>query len=309
MELYKKYRPTTLDGVVGQDAVVKQIKAMGPQGWPHAALFGGASGAGKTTVARIIAGLLGCTGPDLEEINSASFRGIDAVREITTASRRMPQVSNARVYIIDEAHQLTAAAQDAALKLFEDTPPHVYIVVCTTEPAKLRPALRGRCTEFTFAPITAAAIAARVVWVAQQEAITLGQGVAGKIAQYADGSLRVALVALEQVAKLQPQDQLAAVGAMDSEATTRDLCLAIMRRQPWTTVANILTTMTAADGFDAERARRAVSGWFRACLLKAKQADEGTFLGHVLGCFITNVYDSGKDGFVHACYTACFPPR
>src|SRR5688572_25883760 len=140
MELYKKFRPKTLKGVVGQEGAVSSLQSMIDKGrLPHTILFSGPSGCGKTTIARILKGILECSDLDFFEINCADFKGIDMVRDIRRYVGIPPLHGKSRVWLIDEAHQLTKDAQNAFLKLLEDTPKHAYFMLATTDPQKLLP--------------------------------------------------------------------------------------------------------------------------------------------------------------------------
>ena len=147
-ELYKRFRPKSLDAVVGNGGTVAALQKFLKKGnLPHTILFKGPSGCGKTTLARILAKELGCGVLDLREYNSADFRGIDTIRDISRIMTNAPAAGNCRVFILDEAHQLSKDAQNAALKILEDTPKHVYFFICTTDPQKLIATIRSRCTE------------------------------------------------------------------------------------------------------------------------------------------------------------------
>ena len=154
MELYKKTRPQKLTEIIGQDDVVKKLRSFKRSTLPHAMLFEGPSGVGKTTVARILTKRLKTHEINIQEINSADFRGIDMVRELQETIFHKPLTGDTKVFIIDECHQLTKPAQDAFLKVLEETPEHAYIILCTTEATKLKKTLRTRCSVFNFKKIS-----------------------------------------------------------------------------------------------------------------------------------------------------------
>ena len=123
MDLYQKHRPVTLDDVVGQPVAVASVRQLlADGGVPHVLLFSGPSGCGKTTLARILQRELECSDLDWHEINSASFRGIDTVRQIQDDLIYRPVSGRSRIWLIDEAHQVTGTAQEAMLKILEDMP-------------------------------------------------------------------------------------------------------------------------------------------------------------------------------------------
>ncbi|HST25179.1 MAG TPA: DNA polymerase III subunit gamma/tau, partial [Gaiellaceae bacterium] len=171
--LYRKYRPQTFDDVVGQEPVVRTLRnAIAHDQLRQAYLFAGPRGTGKTSMARILAKSVNCVqGPtttpdntchacvaisngnslDVVEMDAASQRGIDDIREIRERVVLQPVEGRYKVYILDEAHQLTDAAWNALLKLIEEPPPHLLFVFCTTELLKVIPTVRSRCQTFTFA--------------------------------------------------------------------------------------------------------------------------------------------------------------
>ena len=148
MELYKKHRPKSFDDIIGQDNAIKVLKTkFKKKSIPHAILLKGPSGVGKTTIGRIIKKELGCKGTDFQEINGADKGGVDDMRSIRRSMSKAPMKSKCRLWLIDEAHKITSAAQDMMLKMLEDTPGHVYFILATTDPQKLKKTIRTRCTE------------------------------------------------------------------------------------------------------------------------------------------------------------------
>ena len=151
--LYRKYRPATFDDVIGQEQVVNVLKGSLEAGRiSHAYLFTGSRGTGKTSIARILARAVGTTDVDLYEIDGASNRGIDEIREIRDAVRILPFESKYKVYIIDEVHMLTKDAFNALLKTLEEPPVHVIFILATTEFQLPRPCFS--LSDFNFQTIS-----------------------------------------------------------------------------------------------------------------------------------------------------------
>lgn len=149
--LYRKYRPQNFNDVVGQDHIVKPImEALKQKTFSHAYLFSGTRGTGKTSVARIIAKELGVSVNDLYEIDAASNRGIDDIRELRESVQARPFDSEYKVYIIDEVHMLTDPAFNALLKTLEEPPAYSVFVLATTEPEKLPDTIVSRCETYQF---------------------------------------------------------------------------------------------------------------------------------------------------------------
>jgi DNA polymerase-3 subunit gamma/tau len=222
--LYRKYRPQAPDQVLGQEHVVRALAGAVREGrLAHAFLFSGPRGTGKTSSARILAKMVNCErGPtaepcgvceqckriengthlDVWEIDAASHGGVDDARELRERAPTAPAQGREKVYIIDEAQRLSREAFDALLKLFEEPPPGVRFVLCTTEPQKMPPTIAGRCQRFEFRRIPADVIAAHLQRVATEESITLDAQAGEAIARQAEGAARDALSLLEQAALL-----------------------------------------------------------------------------------------------------------
>lgn len=198
--LYRKYRPQTFAEVKDQDHIVAVLEGAIRKGEiPHAILFSGTRGTGKTTLARLFAKAIGTSDIDLYEIDAASNRGIDDVRELKEAVHTLPYESEHKVYIIDEVHMLTKEAFNALLKTLEEPPEHVVFILATTEEEKLLDTILSRCQVFRMHSPSREVLAKTVTDVAKKEGFTLSPDAADLIAIAADGSFRDALGVMQKV--------------------------------------------------------------------------------------------------------------
>jgi len=224
--LYRKYRSQTFADLVGQDAASRALQGAIIGGRvAHAYLFSGSRGTGKTSAARLLAKALNCTGRprdsaepcnvcqsciemtagsalDLIEIDAASNRGIDEIRDLREKVNLAPALGPKKVYIIDEAHMLTEPAFNALLKTLEEPPPHVVFVLCTTDAQKIPLTVIGRCQQFVFRRHSEEQIVARLTHIAKAEKVAVDGEAMRLIARTAQGSMRDAVGLLDQLVPL-----------------------------------------------------------------------------------------------------------
>lgn len=301
-ELYKRHRPQSLKTMVGHKGVLAGLeKRLAKGDIPQAILFTGPSGTGKTTLARIILGHLGAGSHDTFEINSADFKGIEMVREIRRLVQLSPISGPCRVWIIDEAHQLTKDAQNAFLKILEDTPRNCYFMLATTDPQKLLKTILTRCSEIKLSALSNSELEKLLKRVVEKEKFQIGQDILDEIIASCDGSARKALVILEQVAVFTNEEEQAE--ALKSTTLNKDLALELARTLvnsrnsgDWLDVAKILKEMTD----DPEAVRYLILGFGRAILLKGGKGAERAF--RLIDIFSGNFYDSKQAGLAAACW-------
>lgn len=300
MNLYLKYRPQEFDQVIGNADVVSYLKTAvsDKSKCPHVFLFHGPTGCGKTTLARIVAKNLGCDPLDMKEVNTADFRGIDTVREMIKNSKYGGLGGDVRVWLIDEVHKMTNDAQNAFLKLLEDSPAQAYFILCTTDPNKLLPTLKGRCQQLGVKPLTDSQMMQLLKPIVKAEKKALDQVVYDQIIQDSFGHSRNALQILDRVLMVPKEQRLKMAqesAAQQSESIA--LCRALIDRSGWKKVAGILQGLKDQE---AESIRRHVLGYAQSILLNGKEDDRVAF---VLECFKDHFYDSGFPALVYACYS------
>lgn len=298
MELYKKHRPVKLSRVVGQEETTATLENLLTQGRvPHSLLFTGPSGCGKTTLARILRTELGCVDNDFYEINCADFRGIDMVREIRKAMTYAPAGGDCRVWLIDECHKLSNDAQNALLKMLEDTPAHVYFFLATTDPQKLLKTIKTRCMEMPVRGLEEKELIGLMGTVLRREKKEVPEEVLETIARDSIGSARMALVLLDKVIDLPEESMLEAARAKASaENEAIELCRLLIKKASWKEVAAVLRGLKD----EPESVRYAVLGYARSVLLGGGKGAARAFV--VIDSFRENFYDSKAAGLAAACY-------
>src|SRR6201995_2015600 len=220
--LARKYRPQHFSEVIGQEHVTRTLKNALEQGrTAHGYIFSGHRGIGKTTIARILAMALNCrssdkpvTEPcgicesctevragnsvDVIEIDAATNRGIDEIRELREGARYRPARDRFKIYILDEAHQITDAAFNALLKTLEEPPGHIVFMMATTQPEDIPQTIRSRCQHFSFHAVRFDDIVQQLRDIAQQEGIEADDNALAMLAEVGDGSMRDALSIMDQ---------------------------------------------------------------------------------------------------------------
>ncbi len=307
--LARKWRPQNFGDIVGQGHITRVLtNAILSNRIAHSYLLSGVRGVGKTTVARIIAKALNCEkGPtpepcnrcshcveivngnsmDVFEIDGASNRGIDEVRQIIENVRYQPAKSRFKIYIIDEVHQVTKDAFNALLKTLEEPASFVRFILATTEPHRLPETIRSRCQRFDFRRIPVHEIAGRLGEIAQAESLHITEGALLLIAREAQGSMRDAQSLLEQVlsyaapvegskeAIIEVDERLLQdILGIAERKILHDLCAAVMDGEPGRCVE--LVAEVAANGLDLTRLSRDLVEQFRNLLVARLAVGQGS---------------------------------
>lgn len=301
MELYKKYRPDTLKKIVGNKETVNALKRLiENDNLPHAILLTGKTGCGKTTVGRILKNELKVHDWDYKELDTAVFRGIDTVRDIRKQMTLAPVKSAYRIYLWDEIQSLGTGgdskknvAQNALLKALEDTPKHVYFILCTTNPEMLLKTIKGRCTEFKMDVLSDKEMKILLTRISKKERKKIPESVIKKITEVTEGHPRNALQLLGKILHLEDEKEmlsLCSVDEIEEQAQVNELCQALLKGHSWGKVSKILKGLSHLG---AEELRRSIIRYSNAVLLNGNE-DAALILGWFL---YKNTYDLGdKDG-------------
>jgi len=300
MELYRKHRPKSIKTMMGNDATLTSIKNM--KEYPHGILLTGPSGTGKTTLGRILAKMIGSSGSDFVELDTASFRGIDTIRAIRQKMEYRPLASKKRVYLLDEVHQLTKIAQDALLKAIEEAPEHLHFILCTTNPEMLIETIKSRCTHFQLDLLSDDEMSKLLTRTLKKEKVSISTDVLDEIVESAKGKPRKALTILEKVIVLDDEEQMLSTAKdLDvDEGQIKELCYLLLKKSSWKSVSKELNKL---KGEQPENVRRAILGMMSSALLDGWGFKFNNDPGYVMSWFYEkSTYDSGFPGIVFCCY-------
>lgn len=300
--LYRKYRPQRFSEVAGQEPIMRTLRnAVALHKVSHAYLFSGPRGTGKTSTGRLLAKAANCRNPqegepcnkcdscvafmegramDLVELDAASNRGIDAIKDLREKVGYAPGSAEFKVYILDEAHMLTTEASNALLKTLEEPPPHVIFVLATTEPHKIPATISSRCQRFDFRRIPLEAAVDRLAYVCGQEKIACPREALELIARSATGSMRDAINMLEQVVDYHGRElsmEMVQSGlGLTGDARSSELARFVLKGDLGGGLALIASVRD--DGLDLRQFQREVVSYLRQLLLVAAGADSALSL-------------------------------
>ena len=292
--LHTKYRPQTLEDVMGQDAAIKSIKRVLKGNRAHAFLFAGPAGTGKTTLARILAKSMGTGVAGLNEHPAALKPGADDMRELVAkASYKAIGESPIKFFIIDECQKLSSAAWDVLLKPTEEPPQHVYYAFCTTNVGKVPKAILTRCLRYNLKPVKEELILELLDKIIFNEKLTIIDDIVELIAESSEGSPRQALVYLEACVGAKSIDE--ARDLMRSAGETKEIVdlarwLVSGKAQHWREAARFIKAIDA----EPESIRIVLQNYFAAVLLNTTNQGKAEHLLRLIEAFKTPYLQSDK---------------
>lgn len=284
-----KYRPDSFDDVLGQESVIDSLENYfaSKKSFPHAFLFAGASGLGKTTLARIIARKFNCINTtNVLEIDGSTHTSIDDVRELQSSLKYGAIGDNPiKFIIIDECHMLSKAAWNALLKITEEPPEHVFFIFCTTELNKVPKAIKDqRCVSYNLKPVSSKDIADLLDYVVKEENLELEESAIDLIAREADGSPRRALNYLSKCRGCKDSKEVSQLlETFENESDVYNLCkLIISDRASWTKLIGIVKDLDLAN---YEGARIQIFNYLTTCVMNSKTEDSAARFLRLLNIF------------------------
>lgn len=299
-----KYRPKIFEAVVGQDAVIKSLKGFFPDKVPHAFLFVGGSGCGKTTLARIIANELKIDKLDVLEIDAAIHTGVDDMRGVTDGLQYKGYGPNGtKMVILDECHMLSKSAWNSILKELEEAPKHVYWVLCTTDPGKVPDTINTRCTKYTLKEVGYDDMMDLLEYVMGEENITLPNGALDVIIRKSEGSPRMALVCLAQARSCSTKEEVSTILQSIEESDVVSLCRILadknMSQDRWERAKKVLDDLKNSE---PESVRIPIVKYLGSCLRKANSSADAIRFDEIMTPFLNPTSKStGMEEIWHIC--------
>ena len=306
--LHIDLRPTCLEDIYGNESTKASLESIfsREKDFPHAYLFYGPAGSGKTTFAGVVANLLKCHPDSYFQFDSANNRGIDFIRHLKDISKYAPPMGKVKVHLMDEVHQTTPAAQEDLLKLLEnDCPKHCYYILCTTEIEKLKDTLIRRCMAYQTKLLLDTQMKQFLNDVLRGEEINdFSPKILDLIIKYAEGSAGKALIRLDQVIDI-PEEEMALQAVNDfvpfEQRELTDIFKILLNDRDKTKWDRIRATIDRID-VEPEKIRRGALGWFAKVLINSPQNDRAA---DILNCFTDSWFYLGKAGMVRSFYFAC----
>jgi DNA polymerase III subunit gamma/tau len=293
--LHIRYRPQALEDVIGQQEVVGALQRLleNKSSVPHAFLFTGPSGTGKTTLARIVARKVGCTDKGLLEVDAATNSGIDAMRQVLDNVRyRALGRRPTKVVIVDEAHGLSKATWSSLLLSIEEPPPHVYWALCTTESDKVPTTIKTRCHAYALRPVLSTTLFDYLQVIAAEETLEVAEDILQICAKQAFGSVRQALVNLSTIAGCTDRKEAyRLLASVAEEGNAAQLAKLLVSGSTWQHVRPLLEELKDEN---PESVRIIVTSYVQKVLLDAKDEKRVPPLLRILDAFSQPCNSSDK---------------
>jgi len=290
-DLHTKYRPVSLDTVIGHAPQIASLRSVISKGHSHAFLFTGSAGIGKTTLARITAMELGCA--EVIEIDAATNTGIDAMRNVCSTLQYKAFGGGKKAVIVDECHRLSAAAWASLLKIIEEPPEHVYWMLCTTDSGKVPKTIKTRCAEYNLKSLKTAEILEWISLIAEAEELDIEPEGLEVIAKAAEGSMRQALVSLSLCSDTKTKAEVATLlqKAQETDGII-DLCRLLVnpRGRTWQKAMEIVNNLED----EPESVRIVVLQYLSKVAMGAKSDDEAGSIVQMMSSFSTPFNQSDK---------------
>ena len=300
-----KYRPKSWKTFIGNEEVIEAIQTnLDKENIPKAIMLTGPSGIGKTTAARIIKRVLGVSDQDYHEYDIASIRGIDNIRQIISESFYKPLGGEYKIYVLDEFHKATGDAKECALKWLEDSPPHVIVIIATTNPSQIINTIHTRCAVFEFKSLPKPKIKKLLSLVLKREGKEIDENLLKTIAENSNGSPRQALSILDAVIDIEDTDKAISIAERNqfNEAYVLDICQGLVNGVTWKSMVGNLSRLD--DDADYEYIRYAVLKYMQKVLLNPKTKADPDKICEIITLFSEPFFYTKKAGLVSSCYLA-----
>ncbi len=304
MPLQTTHRPSIFETFIGNEDQIEALQiAIDREDFPHSFLCTGAPGTGKTTLANILKEHFKCSEMDFYYYNGANTRGIDTIRDIAVNCHLAPMGGSIKIYVLDEAHQITGTAIEAMLLLLENPPKDTIFILCTSEPEKLKLSIKRRCFQCNLLPLPVKDIISVLANILETEKVDdIPLNVLEEIGNACQGSAGMAVAMLDAVIDItEAPTQLSVIASMRgvNDAEGIDICRALMNKN-W----KQLQVLLSAFNGEAESLRYMILSYFSTVLLGKNKAMYGK-ANEVIMIFGESFMYSKKAGLISSCYIAC----